>query len=181
MKNIEIKARCRDLARVRDAARSEGAVPHGVLHQTDTYFHVPVGRLKLREIESSGSPQGGDATRCAELIFYRRSDDAGPKASEYEVAPVTEASRMCAALAAALGIWIVVEKRRELWILDNVRIHLDEVTGLGSFLELEAVVDNAHAEDVCHQAVRRLLDLFEVGDDDRIRDSYSDLLALAKA
>jgi predicted adenylyl cyclase CyaB len=164
MKNIEVKARCPDLARVREAARALGAVPRGVLHQIDTYFRVPAGRLKLREMET------------AELIFYRRSNEAGPRSSEYEVAAVAEPERMRTALAAALGVWVTVEKRRELWIYDNVRVHLDEVAGLGSFLELEAVVDAAHPVEVCEATIRRLLDGLGVEADDLVRDSYSDLL-----
>jgi adenylate cyclase, class 2 len=177
MKNIEMKARCADLGRIREVSRSLGAMHRGSMHQVDTYFGVPVGRLKLREIESSGGEaHGGDSVR-AELIFYQRANEEGPRSSDYEVAPVGEPARMHAALASALGIWVRVEKKRELWLLDNVRIHLDEVNGLGTFVELEAVVDEAHPEESCHTAVRRMLEAFGVVDADLVRHSYSDLLS----
>ena len=71
---------------------------------------------------------------------------------------------------------VVVRKRRELWLLDNVRIHLDTVDGLGSFLELEAVVDAAHDEARCRARVHELLPAFGVAEADCVRASYSDLL-----
>jgi adenylate cyclase class IV len=175
MKNIEIKARCGDLAGIREISRSLGAAPRGAFRQVDTYFPVSAGRLKLREIEAS---EGGDVPGAAraELIFYRRANETGPRSSDYEVVPVSEPARMHAALAAALGVWVRVEKRRELWLYENVRIHLDEVIGLGAFVELEAVVDPAHPEEICHATVRRMLDAFGIAGGDLLSESYSDLL-----
>lgn len=176
MKNIEMKARCADLGKIREASRSLGAVHQGSMRQLDTYYRVPAGRLKLREIEFAGAGADSGEAVSAELIFYQRANADGPRSSDYEVAPVSEPARMRAALASALGIWIHVEKERELWLLDNVRIHLDAVEGLGTFIELEAVVDDEHPEESCHMTVRRMLDAFGVTGADLVPNSYSDLL-----
>ena len=128
-RNIEIKARVRDPGRTLGLALGLGAEDRGEISQRDTYFTRARGRLKLREQEP-----GED-----ELIQYRRADEAGARTSSYRRVPAGSAAGLREALDAALGTLVVVEKRRRLLLLDEVRIHLDEVEGLGSFLELEAV------------------------------------------
>jgi predicted adenylyl cyclase CyaB len=122
--------------------------------------------LKLREIE--GQP--------AQLIGYARPDDQGPKASDYLVVPVTEAGLLKAALSAALGIRGVVEKRREIYLWHNARIHLDEVTGLGTFIEFEAVlgpeVDDARGRDQLADLSRR----FGIAQGDLLAGSYGEMI-----
>ena len=99
-------------------------------HQIDTYFHCRHGRLKLRQI---------DGLR-AELVWYARPDEEGPKPSDYQLVPLQNPETLKAALAAALGVRAVVEKRREIFLYHSVRIHLDDVVGLGHFIEFEAVL-----------------------------------------
>ncbi|MET0393531.1 MAG: class IV adenylate cyclase [Chitinophagaceae bacterium] len=125
--NIEIKARCNDADRVRRYLTSQGADYKGRDAQTDTYFNVPNGRLKLREgvIENN-------------LIWYQRPDQAGPKHSQFRLVPVTDAAGLKEALAASVGIKVIVEKRREIYYIRNVKFHIDDVPGLGSFVEIEA-------------------------------------------
>ena len=119
-----------------------GARYAGTFAQRDTFFASPgSGRLKLRE--TTDGP--------AELIAYRRADLAAARSSDYDIYPVVDADRLRTVLTAALGEAGVVEKRRTLYLLDHTRIHLDEVRGLGNFVELETVLygepdAEAHAE-----------------------------------
>ena len=71
---------------------------------------------------------------------------------------------------------VIVSKRREVFWIENVRVHLDSVDGLGDFLELEAVVDEQHDEATCRRQVDDLLVDLGIGPGDLIRASYSDLL-----
>ena len=130
MRNIELKCRLHDPAAARRVAEAVATQYLGVQEQTDTYFHCRTGRLKLREI----------AGAAAQLVAYARPDDQGPKASDYQLVAVPDPAALKAALAATLGVSTVVVKRREIFLHHNVRIHLDEVQGLGSFLEFEAVL-----------------------------------------
>src|SRR5262249_40642481 len=142
MQNLELKARCPDLEMVRARAERLGARYAGAFAQRDTFFASGApGRLKLREV----------ADGPAELIAYRRADLAAARASDYDIYPGPPAHRLRAVLTAALGEAGVVEKRRRLYLLEHTRIHLDEVRGLGDFVELETVLDGepdaaAHAE-----------------------------------
>lgn len=129
-RNIELKCRCRDLEAVRARALAAGAREAGVLEQRDTFFTGGRARLKLRELGAGR----------AELISYQRPDLAEPRASDYRVATVERAAELAAVLDQALGTAGVVEKRRRLLLLRNTRIHLDEVEGLGTFVELETVL-----------------------------------------
>ena len=166
-RNIELKARCADLVAARAAAERIGARFQATLNQIDTYFHVPHGRLKLREID------GGVR---AELIGYDRPDDIAARASDYRVVRVTDAADLKASLAAALGVRGEVRKRRDLFLWRNVRIHLDRVEGLGSFIEFEAVVSAHDDEPRSRQNLQQLAEALRISDDDRIALSYSDLL-----
>jgi homotetrameric cytidine deaminase len=130
-RNVELKAVDPDPARTLSLALGLGPSDEGVIVQRDTYFRVAEGRLKLRE-EEPGE---------AHLIAYSRPDDADVRLSSYRVVPAGEG--LLAAMTETLGVDVVVEKRRHLLLWETVRIHLDEVSGLGSFVELEAVAGPA--------------------------------------
>ena len=129
-RNVEIKARVEDpsalLARV-SAIAERGPFE---IRQDDTFFACPNGRLKLREL----APSEG------QLIFYERADSAGPKVSTYFISPTSEPATLRHALASALGVTGRIRKRRLLFLTGPTRIHLDEVEGLGHFIELEVVL-----------------------------------------
>lgn len=165
-RNIELKAKCSDLAAARDAALNLGAEAAGVLEQTDTYFRANDGRLKLRE--TTGKP--------AELIWYLRADHADARGSDYRLVPVPDPQNLKAALSAALGVRGIVKKRRELLMWHNVRIHLDNVENLGTFLELEAVLTDPSDETTSRQRIETLTRALRIADGDRIATSYSDQL-----
>jgi predicted adenylyl cyclase CyaB len=170
MRNVELKARLRDHgAAMRVASRLAGGEGPEVLEQTDTYFNVPRGRLKLRQ----------EGAR-AELIFYMRADRATPRTSEYEIVPVEGGDELKGLLASALGIRSVVRKNRALFMCGNTRIHIDEVGSLGSFLELEVVL--APGGDVGEGEVvaRALLAEFSLGEDDVLSGSYGEMIAGAQ-
>lgn len=163
--NVEIKARDRDPEATVARVVSLGAVDAGVLEQRDTYFEARLGRLKLREQDGS-----------AELIAYGRPDTPEPTESAYVRAPVAAPSELTEALESALGPLIVVAKRRRLWLWQGVRIHVDEVEGLGSFIELEAVIPDAGDIDEAHGKISQLRAELEIGDADLIAGGYADLL-----
>jgi cytidine deaminase len=155
-RNLEIKARDADPRGSLELALELGAEDRGEIAQVDTYFGHANGRLKLRE-QSPGD---------AELIQYRRADEAGPRVSDYRLVAIGDADALREALEAALGTLVVVKKNRRLLVWEGVRIHLDEVEGLGSFVELE---DTGGGDRL--DAVRAKLDIQEP-----VAASYSDLL-----
>jgi predicted adenylyl cyclase CyaB len=166
--NIEIKARLGDLDGAAETARRLGASDSGAEEQTDWYFRVPRGRLKLRRSSRTGD----------QLVIYLRPDEPGPCRADYEVIPVRADGRTRELLEKMLGIDVIVEKRRHLFVLENTRIHLDEVVRLGTFLELEAVY--ARGDEAAFAAsrehVERLLEAFGVNPDDLQARSYRELL-----
>jgi len=166
-RNIEIKVRLADLDQARAVCARLGAHPLGAEVQTDRYYAVDeTHRLKLRTISG----------RSAELIEYRRPETAGVRASEYSITPVRDAA-VGVCLVPSGPPLVVVRKRREVLLWDNVRIHLDAVDGLGSFLELEAVVDERHDDAACRAQVAELMDAFSLCESDLIAASYADLVS----
>ena len=165
MQNIEIKARYEDIELGRELALAIGAHYQGELHQTDTYFHARTGRLKLREITGAQS----------HLISYSRPHQARPKTSFYRIYPLEDAGLMKQMLEESLGIWRVVEKRRDLFLFDEIRIHLDRVQRLGNFLELEGVVSDPRRALEIREKVIKLICHFQISTADLIAGSYSDL------
>lgn len=170
-RNLELKARDHDPERSLARALQQGAEDRGWMEQLDTYFCVPNGRLKLREQD--------DGT---ELIYYERSRDAVARESVYSLIPVEGPENLKAALADALGVLVSVEKSRHLLLWKNVRIHLDQVPGLGDFIELEAVAEpGSDLSEEC-EAIAELREVFDIGPKDILGTSYSDeLLALRGA
>jgi predicted adenylyl cyclase CyaB len=165
--NIEVKARCRDLDAAREVSRELATTYLGVDRQVDTYFVTRSGRLKLRESSLSGG----------QLIPYLRPDQAGPKRSDYQVIPVPLPTQLKALLTELLGVHRVVEKQREIFLVDNVRIHLDRVNGLGEFLELEAVFDASADAEACERGkVDALMRSLGVAPEDLLESSYEGLL-----
>jgi adenylate cyclase class IV len=167
-RNIELKGRCPDLDAAREAARRLGAEFAGILKQRDTYFIVPRGRLKLRQT----------AGRGAELVAYARENSAAVRRSDYRLVAVPDPAALLGALEASLGIRGDVVKTRELWMWRRVRVHLDRVERLGTFIEFEAVLGRGEPDEGGHAKVAALREALNVRDGDLIGTSYSDLLGL---
>ena len=165
MRNIELKARLRSREEALSIAAGLACSPPDILEQRDTYFRVPVGRLKLRQ----------EGLR-AELIFYRRADSAGPRPSEYQIAPVESPLQMRDILQGALGILTVVEKTRLLFMWRNVRIHIDTVASLGEFIEFEAVLPEGVADEPANILLQKLVGAFSISGEDLVEGSYCDLI-----
>jgi homotetrameric cytidine deaminase len=165
-RNVELKAVDADPAATLGRALAAGAEDRGVLRQRDTYFGVRRGRLKLREQEPGG----------ATLIGYERPDDAAERVSSYQLVPVEDPAGMRAALELADGIRVVVAKTRRLLMWETVRIHLDAVEGLGTYLELEAVA--APGSDLGRERaqVAHLRELLDIRDEALRAGSYADAL-----
>ena len=125
--NVEFKARVENLDAIREKLRSLNPREVGTDRQRDTYFEVREGRLKLREglIENS-------------LIFYRRADLAATRDSHVYLSSISNPSELRPVLEAALPIHAIVEKRREIYLVGETKIHLDRVENHGCFLEVEA-------------------------------------------
>jgi predicted adenylyl cyclase CyaB len=165
-RNIEVKVRLADSVRARDAALAAGARSASVEIQTDRYYELAGGRrVKLRT-------RGGGG---AELIHYDRPETDAVRASDYEVTPVRDAAARACLVPKGAPV-AVVRKRREVLLLDNVRIHLDEVDGLGAFLELEAVVDQQHDDAACRRQVAALLDALGLASSHAVLASYGELI-----
>jgi predicted adenylyl cyclase CyaB len=170
-RNLELKVRVPDLARVRSAC-ARVATRAAVIEQVDTYFHAAHGRLKLRESVS------GSEECAATLLAYDRPDRSGVRASDYHLVAVPDPAGVKSALSAALGVRGVVRKRREVHMYHNVRIHLDDVEGLGTFVELEAVVSPEADEELSLTRLDALCGLLGLSRGDGVAGSYADLLGI---
>lgn len=164
--NIEIKARCADQESIRSILRERSAEYKGLDHQIDTYFKASNGRLKLREgnIENH-------------LIFYARENKAGPKQSDIILFKNNPGSSLKSILERSLGVLMVVDKKREIYFIDNVKFHIDSVEGLGSFIEIEAIdSDGTISRETLLKQCSDYLKLFGVEEKDLVPVSYSDML-----
>jgi len=164
--NIEIKAKSNNQDAIREILKSKKADFKGVDHQIDTYFKVENGRLKLREGKIENH-----------LIHYQRENKEGPKQSDVTLFKSDPKSSLKEILTKALGILVVVDKKREIYFIDNVKFHIDVVEDLGTFVEIEAIDnDGTIGKDKLLQQCQFFLDLFKISQEDLISVSYSDLL-----
>lgn len=164
MRQVESKLRWNDHEAVLARALEAGARDEGLLVQRDQFYGVSKGRLKLRTIAGVRS----------ELIAYDREDAAGARASDYGLYPTGDAALLDEVLGRALERSGVLDKTRHLLIFRNTRIHLDDVVGLGRFVELETVIQDQSESDAVaeHDEVITMLGL---GDAERIAVGYLDL------
>ena len=164
--NIEIKARVDDFEALKARAESISDTPLKIIPQEDTFINIEKGRLKLRV----------QAPDLGYLIYYERPDQDGPKRSDYYLAKTDDPESLKTALSLALGMRGVVKKTRYLYMVGQTRIHIDEVEGLGYFMELEVVMregqSDAEGQDIAEDLMRRL----GVREDALIEGAYMDLL-----
>jgi homotetrameric cytidine deaminase len=167
-RNVELKARDLDPDATLRAALDHGAADQGVLRQRDVYFAAPAGRLKLR-VQDDG----------AQLIGYRRADAAEARLSSYHLADVPDPEATIAALDATLGVTVEVIKRRHLLLWRDVRLHLDDVEGLGRWVELEAVAPPDSDLAAEHEKVAELREVLGIEDERIVGEGYAALLLQA--
>ena len=169
--NVEIKAKCRDHDGARKILEEKNADFKGIDHQIDTYFKVANGRLKLREgnIENH-------------LVYYERENQEGPKQSNVILFENNPGSPLKLILEKSLGVLAIVDKKREIYFIDNVKFHLDFVEGLGTFLEIEAIDRECSiGKDRLNEQCAESMKLLGVADTDLISDSYSDLVLVKRS
>lgn len=164
--NVEIKARCKNPDAIRNYLQNNNADFKGIDLQIDTYFKTNCGRLKLREgnIENN-------------LIYYERNNQAGPKSSDFILTKIPDAAHLKESLSKAMGIKVVVSKKREIYYINNVKFHIDEVNELGSFTEIEAGnIGNDLTKDELLKQCEFYMRQFGIEEKDLIEVSYSDML-----
>lgn len=163
--NVEIKALSNNAAFIREYLQKAGADFKGTDVQTDTYFKVPSGRLKLRQGKIENN-----------LIWYERPNQEGPKQSDFMLTAVQDGEALKAILQKALGVKVTVTKTREIYYIDNVKFHIDELEGLGSFVEIEAgnKLADVPVEKLDEQC-RFYMEEFGIKEVDLLSHSYSDM------
>jgi predicted adenylyl cyclase CyaB len=169
--NIEIKARARDFEGIRTRAAKLSDTPVEVILQEDTFFNVPQGRLKLRIL----APDRG------QLICYTRPDQEGPKRSDYHLAYTADPENLKRVLELACGIRGIVKKTRYLYLVGQTRVHLDDVEGLGQFMELEVVLREGQGDAEGQAIAEDLMASLGVERSDLLEGAYMDLLENASA
>ena len=165
-KNIEIKAKVRNIEVLQSKIEDLYNIKAEKIFQVDTFFNIERGRLKLRIFSNTKG----------ELIYYLRNNSAGPKRSDYFIYKTDNPEELKKLLEISLGIRGVVRKKRLLYLVDNTRIHLDEVEELGSFLELEVVLNPEQNENEGKQIAKGFMRKLELDAKDLIDLAYIDLL-----
>ena len=164
--NIEIKARVRDFPELKRRAEAISNSPLEVIPQEDTFFVTSKGQLKLRVL----------APDRAQLVYYERPDQDGPKRSDYFIFNTNDPKNLKTTLSLALGIRGVVKKTRYLYMVGPTRVHLDDVEGLGQFMELEVVLRDGQSDAEGQAIANDLMKKFGIGPTDLIEGAYMDLL-----
>jgi predicted adenylyl cyclase CyaB len=164
--NIEIKARVRSFDRIKAHAEKLSDTPVQVISQEDTFFNTPQGRLKLRAF----------SVEKGQLIYYTRPDQEGPKRSDYHITTTSDPENLKHVLALAYGIRGVVKKTRYLYLVGQTRVHLDDVEGLGQFMELEVVMRDGQSDAEGQKIAEDLMASLGVERSDLLEGAYIDLL-----
>lgn len=167
--NIEIKARVKDFSSLKVRTESLSDTPLQVIPQEDIFFNIPTGRLKLRVL----------APEHAQLVWYARADDTGPKRSDYQIHETSDPESLKSILALALGVRGVVRKTRYLYLVGQTRIHLDNVEGLGHFMELEVVMQPGQSDTEGQMIAKDLMKKLDIDSIDLLDGAYIDMIESA--
>jgi predicted adenylyl cyclase CyaB len=164
--NIEIKAYARNFAEIKSRAERLSDISVQIIPQTDTFFYTSQGRLKLRVLASDN----------AQLIYYTRPNQEGPKRSDYHIYLTNDPENLKRVLELAYGIRGVVRKTRYLYLIGQTRVHLDDVEGLGQFVELEVVLREGQSDLEGQAIAEDLMTRLGVERSDLLEGAYMDLL-----
>ena len=165
--NFEIKFRVANLGEVQQKASQLASSGPTELVQEDVFFPVSKGRLKLRKFDDGN----------AELIAYDREDSSDVRQSKWFAYPTADANQLEAVLVESLGKGIVVRKNRTLYLVGSTRIHLDTVDELGTFVELEVMIEKGLSVGEAKAVADGLIDDLGLDRCERISVAYADLLA----
>ncbi len=164
--NIEIKAYAHKFDEIQSRAAALSDTTCEIIEQEDIFFITAQGRLKLRVL----------AARRAQLIYYARSNKSGPKRSEYHIFETDDAENLKTVLSLAYGIRGVVRKTRYLYLAGQTRIHLDDVSGLGKFMELEVVMQPGQTDHEGQAIAEDLMQKLGIPAADLLEGAYMDLI-----
>ncbi len=165
-RNIEIKARIASVEALEPKAAALANSGPIKIFQDDTFFQCETGRLKLRSFSETNG----------ELIYYKRSNQPGPKESFYVRSQTDEPASLREALLLAYGEAGRVRKNRTLYLVGRTRVHLDKVEGLGDFLELEVVLSEGESTQSGIDVAHHLMAQFGIEPAQLIEGAYVELL-----
>ncbi|XP_041636984.1 uncharacterized protein LOC121505596 isoform X2 [Cheilinus undulatus] len=164
--NVEIKAKVSDPTKFAEKAAQLSQSEGTIIRQHDTFFNCSQGRLKLRDFMN----------KSGQLIFYERPDTDGPKLSRYSISPTNDPPSLRAVLSDALGVKGEVKKERRLFLIGQTRVHLDEVEGLGNYMELEVVMRPEQTVEEGQQIAEDLMEKLGVSKESLVTGAYMDLI-----
>jgi len=166
-RNIEIKARIESIPQLQSRVAAIATEGPTEIFQDDTFFACENGRLKLRAFSDVSG----------ELIFYRRTDESGPRESFYVRSPTHDPNALRETLGLAYGIVGRVLKQRILFLVGRTRVHLDRVHDLGAFLELEVVLRDQERPDIGMREAHELMERLGIHSGQLVEKAYIDLLS----
>ena len=164
--NIEVKAYARNFEEINSRAEKLSDTPVQIIPQEDIFFNVETGRLKLRVL----------APDRAQLIYYTRPDQEAPKRSDYYITYSSDPQNLRRVLGLANGVRGIVRKTRYLYLVGQTRVHLDDVEGLGQFMELEVVLAEGQSDAQGQKIAEDLMSALGVERADLIEGAYMDLV-----
>ncbi len=164
---VELKAKTDKLDPIRSKLVALKAKHVGTFQQTDRYFAVPRGRLKLRQTNSE-KPQ---------LLYYERENVSKPKRSDVFILEIPESKAFAALLKRILKTRVTVKKTREIYWYQGTQIHLDKVDSLGCYVEFERKTPNIPKEvEKNKKLLERMMETLEIPSENLEKLSYSDLV-----
>ncbi len=162
---IEFKAKIENPENIRKLLLKLGAKHIKTTHQIDTYFDNINGRLKLREMEDKST-----------LVFYKRQNRTQIKKSHVKIVDVNDTINLKKVLSDTLGVKVTVDKLREIYMWNDIQVHIDNVKELGYFLEFEYTVKTPDEIPNMRRKIQNMMKQLGINHSNLIAYSYSDLL-----
>ncbi|MCX9014607.1 MAG: class IV adenylate cyclase [Candidatus Methanoperedens sp.] len=173
MIEIEVKVGLDDPKRVERSLIAFGATPTGIEEQADTYYNAP--DRDFGKTDEALRIRGEDNEY---YLTYKgpKLDKISKTRKEVEVS-INDAYSMGEILS-SLGFTPVrnVVKKRKKYRLGELVISLDEVRELGSFMEVEFMAKDSHANDEKLESIFKFIEKLGISRKSTIRESYLEMM-----
>ncbi len=160
---IEIKSNFDNHYKIRSVLKQRMAKFLGADFHTDTYFNVRNGILKLREsnIENKLIHESEEVTEKKDILLYNTQKDSSLKKI----------------LEKSYGFLKIIEIRREIYSIENIKFYIDFLSLSDNFIKIEAISKNdSHTKEELIDQCKYYINLFELNEWEFVQNSYSDVI-----
>ena len=179
MIEVEIKIPVKNRNKISKELLAYGFEEGYLVHESDTYFNSNNYDLRKKDMALRARSCKNISTGQKDaFLTYKgpKMDDRSMTRKELETR--VEGEQVCLQIIEGLGFYPLppVKKWRQYYHLDEITACLDQVEGLGDFLELEIILEEDTEKEAALERLEDLLEKIGLNKREMVRTSYLSML-----